>query len=226
VLIERLQNFLSDGWIAHHRGKILLASLISLVIISPALDVDQRGITFAILSSIVFVAGQLSLCVHPRVVLIGLILGSPYIAAVWVWNFTGHYQGVHETQLLSGAAFYGYIAVVLLRVMFRERHVTGDNLFGAAAAYMLVAAAWGFLYALVEYSLGAEAFAANQSVQDPDLFYFSIVTLTTLGYGDITPVAPIARALAAIEAMVGVMFIAVIVSRLVGMHTARLQIDE
>lgn len=78
----------------------------------------------------------------------------------------------------------------------------------------------------MEYSLGAEAFAANQSVQDPDLFYFSIVTLTTLGYGDITPVAPIARALAAIEAMVGVMFIAVIVSRLVGMHTARLQIDE
>jgi voltage-gated potassium channel Kch len=223
-MIARLQSYLTHGWVARHRGKLLLASLIALVIISPAVDVSQSSGTLATLNSTVFIAGLLSLGLRRHVMLIGLLLGAPFILAAWIGTMSEQ-PAVHATQLISGAAFFGYIAIILLRVLFRDRHVTADHLFGAAAAYMLVAAAWGFLYTLVNVA-DADAFTAAETLEDADLFYFSIVTLTTLGYGDISPAAPIARALAAIEAMVGVMFIAIIVSRLVGTHNARLQLED
>ena len=53
---------------------------------------------------------------------------------------------------------------------------------------------------------------------DPDFYYYSLVTLTTLGYGDITPLEPMARGLAALEAVIGPVYLTVLVARLVGMH--------
>ncbi len=109
--------------------------------------------------------------------------------------------------------------------------MTGDIVNGAICVYMLGALAWAFLFSLLEVlqpgsfnlpELSAERLGpATADVRRLSIFmYYSLVTLTTLGYGDITPVTPLARNLAAFETVMGQLYIAILVARLVGLHIA------
>jgi voltage-gated potassium channel len=132
-----------------------------------------------------------------------------------------------EVAILRGAALEGALATVALLVVaaalvatFSEligsRDTSPDSLVGAIFGYFLLAAAWGLLYFQIEAwrpgSFGlTEAGAAGEQ-----LLYFSIITLTTVGYGDIVPLAPAARSAAGLEAMAGTLYIAILIGRIVG----------
>ena len=116
------------------------------------------------------------------------------------------------------------MAVVVLTQVFREGTITFNRIQGAIAAYLLLGLFWAFVYELVSLQWPA-AFASASPVgvsPNEDLssrfIYFSLVTLTTMGYGDITPVHPIARSLATMEALLGQLFPAVLLARLVSME--------
>ncbi len=128
------------------------------------------------------------------------------------------------------------LAVSLYHVMahlFGQRDVTAHTLSAAMTVYLLMAVLWALLYSLC-LVIDPEAFAFSDRLAEEGArirmegrdtgyaLYFSIVTLTTLGYGDITPVSALARTLASFEALVGQVFLAVIVARLVGLQTAAL----
>ena len=116
---------------------------------------------------------------------------------------------------------------MLLVSILRHRHVTADTIFGGVCVYLLIGAAWIHVYALVEFvhpgsfAVGGEPLAAVEipgAQQARGFLYFSFVTLTTLGYGDITPVTDRAQAMAILEAIAGPVFLAVFIGRLVGLH--------
>ncbi len=120
----------------------------------------------------------------------------------------------------------GLLAVLLLAGMVASRvfapgRVTADRLMGAIALYMLFGVAWGNAYDLVAL-LVPDAFSApadaNRGAER--WFYFSFVTLTTVGYGDVTPVASVARVLAIAEALVGQLYPAIVLGRLVTLQTS------
>jgi uncharacterized membrane protein len=144
--------------------------------------------------------------------------------------------------------FLGLTAVMFLRYVLGPDPITPDKISGAICVYFLLGAIWANVYFLVAASRpdafkmppsAASGDAAAPPVPAPtphethngrDLrmklldrrfLYFSFVTLTTVGYGDITPVSPFARALSALEAIIGQMYIAVLVARLVGLHLAQ-----
>lgn len=102
--------------------------------------------------------------------------------------------------------------------------VDTDHLMAALSAYLLVGVFWGAVYVAVEEGFPGSLLAAGarfpHGMELNDGIYFSFVTLATLGYGDITPVTPIARGLAVFEAIVGQFYLAVLVARLVGLRTA------
>jgi voltage-gated potassium channel Kch len=101
--------------------------------------------------------------------------------------------------------------------------VDTDHLMAALSAYLLVGVFWGAIYVAVEEGIPGSLLAAGSrfphGMDLSDGIYFSFVTLATLGYGDITPVTPIARGLAVFEAVVGQFYLAVLVARLVGLRT-------
>jgi len=113
--------------------------------------------------------------------------------------------------------------VVVLRDVMRARRVTMDTVLAAASVYLLMALVWSSIYIAVEvfqpgsFALGPTAGPGTMSTQS-QLVYFSIITMTTVGYGDITPATPQTSMLAALEGLIGQLFIAIILSRLVALE--------
>lgn len=120
--------------------------------------------------------------------------------------------------------FYFYAAVSLIRYMLGDRRATTDELFGAGATFTLLAWGYAYLFTLCQ-ALQPGCFSAAVNGGEPrswlELTYFSFVLLSSTGIGDIMPLTPHARALAALEMFTGVMYFALIVSRLVGMTVVK-----
>jgi hypothetical protein len=110
-------------------------------------------------------------------------------------------------------------ALSLLVFLLRRERVSGDALVGALAVYLALGVLFGLVYTSIA-SIDSNAFDPPQVVSSDspsDLYYFSYVTLTTLGYGDISPAISATRTLAAFEAVTGVVLLAILVGRIVGM---------
>ncbi|MEM7705979.1 MAG: potassium channel family protein [Pseudomonadota bacterium] len=139
------------------------------------------------------------------------------LAGVW-FQLTGLPAALTQ---LSGAACFAVVSLVLARDVFgRRRHISKDVIYGGINIYLTIGLAFALLYrALVTMAPDAiDGLAPNASVDHA--FYFSFVTLTTLGYGDITPVSSGARMLAAVEAIIGQLYLAVLLAMLVATHLA------
>lgn len=129
---------------------------------------------------------------------------------------------------VCGIAFLGATIGGILADIFTRKEITADTVFGASAVYLLIGLWFARAFMLIVH-LDPGAFAISDALeielQNEDfrrsglLHYFSLITLTTVGYGDIAPVAPIARNLAAVEAVIAQLFIAAVIARLVAMYT-------
>ena len=130
-------------------------------------------------------------------------------------------------MLLAQVVFHGYGAIALLSYVLKDDVITLDELFALAGIYVLLALFWASAYAVVVHFV-PDAIYINEvnnpdhQVSFADLVYFSVTTLSSTGYGEITPVHPAARALAMLQQCVGVMFVSILIARLTGLYrTAR-----
>jgi hypothetical protein len=122
--------------------------------------------------------------------------------------------------------YLGLIVYVLSRLIFSARHITPGLISGALCLYLIFGMFWGMLYVLLELlhpgsftgALLVDPVSHSQFVHS--FQYFSLVTLTTLGYGDILPQTAPAAAFCQTEAVIGQFFMAVLVARLVGIQVA------
>jgi len=133
-------------------------------------------------------------------------------------------------SMASFALFFLLITVVILRHIISVREVTSDTIFGAICAYLTLGMVWAMVYSLLEvitpgsFLHGGKSIAvALSSTGEPaiaNFIYYSFVTLTTLGYGDITPGTSPAAAFSSLEAVTGQFYLAILIARFVGMHIA------
>ena len=122
---------------------------------------------------------------------------------------------------LTSIAYHGVIIVVLARYTFAARQVFTDVILAATSLYLIIGSAFAAIYALVEaLAPGSFTSASDTPLGWQQLLYFSYVTLTSLGYGDILPAKYYAQAFSAFEAIIGVLYTVLLLSRLVGMHTS------
>ena len=130
-------------------------------------------------------------------------------------------QSAYRLSLIAGSVFFSAMIVLICRdLLFYFRTVTGETLWAAINVYVLIGLLFAFLYALLA-SMIPNAFNGNIGSGGDDMqafVYFSIVTLTTLGYGDITPNVAQAMTLAYIEALIGQLYVAILIARLVSMY--------
>ncbi len=162
------------------------------------------------------------------------------------WIVTGIVYAFNQTAswaLMTGyamiALFQMMVVYILIRFIFTARTITRDVLYAACAIYLLLGSIFVPIYGLIESATffpsggvngGIHAFS-DGSIQPGEIFpwqtfiYFSYVTLTTLGYGDILPVNGWARSAVTTEAIIGVLYITVIMARLVGLYATQ-EIEE
>jgi len=121
-------------------------------------------------------------------------------------------------HLLSGA-FFGIVVLMLVRRALAPGRITTARIMAAICAYLLLGILWAEIYAVLAVWYGPVlSLPANAALSE--IMYFSFVTLTTLGYGDILPVHPLARVMAYLEAVTGVLYLATLVARLVALQIA------
>ena len=115
------------------------------------------------------------------------------------------------------------MSILILAFVLRAREVDLGIVFGSVCVYLLVAFMWASGYTLIE-GLQPGSFAIPSLTEEEStrnaLQYFSFVTITTLGYGDIQPVTRLARMTSVLEAVIGQLYLVILVARLVGLHTA------
>jgi hypothetical protein len=157
---------------------------------------------------------------------LGYVLVVPAIV-LHVAGALGDEGGVlYASSLIAQAVFHAFVVVCLLRYILRDEIMTRDELFAAAALYVLTAFVFAYLYALIE-QLQPGAFVIN-AANNADgvtrwwhLLYFSFTCMTSVGFGEITPANDHARSLVMIQQMAGVLYFALVVSRLVTMQARR-----
>jgi hypothetical protein len=162
----------------------------------------------------------------PALTWVSGLLGLPLVVLTVMEGVTSGNSAVALWSALLHAIFYFYTAYALVRYMFNDEHVTTDELFATGAAFTVLAWGFAYLYALVQI-VWPMSFTAYHDPDAPrtwfELLFLSFTTLTSTGLSDVTPVAAHARSFVMIEQVMGLMYVAFIVARLVGlqMHSLR-----
>src|SRR6266576_2034751 len=175
------------------------------------------------LFSLVLLAGIVAVADRKRVLVIAIVLAIPAIAGRWMNHFRPD-LAPPAVFLTAGLVLIAFVVANLLRFVLRAPSVNVEVLCASISAFLMLGLLWTVAYWLVDQlDPGAFAFNTNegrQTISGFNAFYFSFVTLSTVGYGDITPVSKVARMLAAMEAMTGLLYVAVLIARLVALYSS------
>ena len=215
-----LRTLLTPG----NRFGVLLVSLLFMLFLPFLLPHALAAIVTPVLFTIVLLSSLSAVADTPERARFGAMLAVPGCALVVVTSIIDTPRLAMLAEGLA-VAFLAYVGIQILAFVLRARRADLGIVLGSVCVYLLVALMWGIGYALLEglqpgsFALPVEADADADNMRNA-LQYFSFVTITTLGYGDIQPVARLARMLSTLEAVVGQLYLVILVARLVGLHTA------
>ena len=202
----------------------LLIALAVLLISAPFVEELEGGhLILSVLFSLVLLAAVFAVADRKRTLAIAVVLAVPAITARWINQFRPDL--VHPAVFLVCALLLlAFVIANLLRFILRAPVVTVEVLSASISAYLMLGLMWTVAYWLVDQMTPGGAFSFNtsrgvQSMNGFTGFYFSFITLSTVGYGDITPVSRVARWLAAMEAITGLLYVAVLIARLVSLYS-------
>lgn len=212
---------------------MLLAVLVLTQLGQPLLE--HRSAATRVSSDTIFVAICLYVffivCAERWQRVVGLVLFLPVLGGnLALYTQDPHFHRISGIVFHAAlVAFLGFAVVVILRDLFGKSVINGDDVVGAVCGYILGAMVWGNLYALT-YIFVPSAFSVNPAIAlqledwqlKRSLFdYLSFTTLTSLGYGDITPVGQPAYSLTWLEVLFGQFYMAVVVAQMVGLKLAQ-----
>ena len=150
----------------------------------------------------------------------------PLVAVIIATVLISHLHPSHGLTVFNYAlvsVVLGFVSIGLFDYLGKTGPITSGRLYASASLYFILAVFWGILYNLLNTVFPGSFLEigpgrAHTDIHRGTLFYFSITTLTTLGFGDVLPLTPIARMLAALESATGVLYIAITVARLVAAY--------
>jgi hypothetical protein len=206
-----------------NRFLFLLILLLTLIIIVPFIgDYSGFRILVDMVATGIFIVAMCVISEKRHHLILAVFLVVPTIVTLWIDYFTsGNWAFV--VSEICGILFYGFAIFIIASFIRRQSEVTTEIIFAAVVVYLLMAMLWADLYRLLEtVAPGSFDMPDGQIQNDRILYlYFSLVTITTLGYGDMTPLTDRAAGLATVEALCGQIYLVVLVAWLVGMHVSR-----
>ncbi len=222
-------NKISSVRIGRHklgRFRFLLLSLMMMIGLRPLMDewvgthiwadvLTDIFFAFALMSGLHAIKGQ------PRQLRFALLLTTAIIL-LGLLHYTLQVQVLFRLQQGLAGVFLVQMTVMILIHIEKENEVTIDLIMASACAYILIGLVWAYFYHFVEV-LHPKSFTLPWTPGDDlwDFYYYSFVTLTTVGYGDILALTKPARALSILEALTGQLYLAIMISRLVGLHASQ-----
>lgn len=217
------ENVGLKAFLFKRRFLFLLILLLTLIVVVPFIG-DYTGFRIVVdmFATGVFIAAMYAISEKKHQLILALFLVVPTIVTLWIDYFTSADWALAASEI-CGVLFFGFAIVIIVNYIRRQSDVTTEIIFAAVVVYLLMAMLWADLYRLLEtFNPGSFEMPGGQIQNDRILFlYFSLVTITTLGYGDMTPVTDQAAGLASVEAITGQIYLVVLVAWLVGMHVSK-----
>ena len=218
-----LRSQLAKPW-AHERSltAMLIFLVINVVVVYPLSAAGIAGhMLFGIIFGLLLVTGIAATARNTAVLVLFSVIAV--LAAVIHWvRYVEPTSALQVADIAASLVSSALLSVIILIQVFREGEVTAARIQGAVAIYLLLAMTWAFAYALIA-ALDPTAFQETVTVPPNEVdthryMYFSFVTLTSLGLGDILPLSPVARLLVILESMVGQLFPVILIARLVSLE--------
>jgi hypothetical protein len=202
-----------------------LIGLVLLFVTAPFIEKVRNGpLIDTAVATVVMGMGVLAVGARRRTLILAILLVLPAVLGHWahlLWDEAYPMEAVLAGRLI----FLAFVVVRLLAFILRAPKVNSEVLCAGISIYLLMGLVWSMAYLLVA-GQAPDAFAFSVPPSSPhemnrfNAFYYSFMTLTTVGYGDITPVSNVARMLAIMESMSGTLFVGVLIARLVSLYSA------
>ncbi len=201
LIMLLLVHVVHPFFMEHPSGRYLLHLGLTIIVLSGIFSVTEKKVT--------------------RIT--ALILVVAWISALSLNYLYHRTDSLLAIAYLSGIVLLVFNAAVILSHVLRETDVTANTIYGALCVFMLMALAWALVYSLLELLQPGSFNFPDLSAQGHHfilsrLIYYSYVTITTVGYGDITPKSFPARNLSNVEAIMGQIYMTVLVARLVSLQ--------
>jgi hypothetical protein len=216
-----------EAYRARPYRNIFFALIVVTLVDALAPGVFAKGRFSDLMLAVILTAALVETVRSRRSAIWALVLGLPAILLRLVAAFTDDSPVMNTTVLTVTAMFFAFLIWNLLHDLGRGDRPTSERIFGALCAYLFIGLLFALIYTHVEYRHPGSFAMSNPVIAEegsaesnlvPTFTYYSFVTLTTLGYGDITPVAGHARTLAWLEALLGQLYLAVMVAGFVAVH--------
>ena len=203
-----------------NRFLMILVAVLLVIVVSPILR-ETGGkaglIVSALLATAIPLASLYAFSGRRKIFVVLIVLG---VLTVLFGALSTFYSGRHLTllHLVPAVLMYVIVIVLTLKHILTTKEVSGDLIYGSISTFLLVGILWTALYMLVVLFV-PDSFSGV--TREADLAYFSLITLTTVGFGDISPVSILAQRLAVLEAAAGAVYIGVIIALIVGKYIAQ-----
>jgi hypothetical protein len=209
------------------RSSLLLVAILMLLALQPFFSEGLLGrVVLEAIVLVLVIAAVWAVSRHPAVLTIVVLLAVPTLV-IRLGSYVFHGHPLRSLWPLFAGALFAFTALVLLRQVLLDTEVTLETIAASVCVYLLLAVVWAFVYTLIEsshpgaFQVNGQPLAVSQDpsrAHVPELLYFSLVTISTVGYGDIVAMTQPARMLAALEGVIGQLYLAVLIARLIGMH--------
>lgn len=198
-------------------GILLFVIIINYIFSTIRTDSSADTVIAAILNSTMFVVALMASIKRRRVIIFAFVFGAISVIASLMGTIS-KWGLVEGTGQLIIAVLLFVVPFVTAKHVFGGKSVTAQTVLAAICSYFIVGYMFASLFTAIQLFSGEPFFLNAVAIpQRPDFLYFSFVTLTTLGYGDLTAAGSLGRSLAALEAVVGILFTVILVSRLVSL---------
>jgi hypothetical protein len=212
----------------HPSAWLLLAQLLG-VVIYPFMGESPTGRALVSLFGLfVLVLAVWVTRTTPALTGVAIVLGLPVVVLTLVEALAPGRAAVVLWSSVLHSAFYFYTTYGLIRYMFADRRISADELLATGATFTVVAWAFAYAYTAIQVVWPGSFVSATDAGTTRtwvELLFLSFTNLTSTGLSDITPVVPQARAVVMIEQMAGILYVALVVSRVVGLTLARQRRD-
>ena len=218
MVVKRVYSFYKE-----QRFLFLLVSILVLLLISPILKgFVHIKILLDIFYSIIFIFAADAIRQDRKHLIIAIVLALPMLLVIWAGHFVEMYV-LSITGNFFGITFFIYMIITILKHIFHQDRINREVICAAVVVYLLMGVLWAFVYGTVEhlqpnsFSVTIDAIGDKRYI----FLYYSFVTLTTLGYGDISPITPVASSMAILEAIIGQLYLVVQIAWLVGLRVSQ-----
>ena len=158
---------------------------------------------------------------HKRVFMIALAIAIPMLALKWSYYFFNISAILFVADGIS-VVFTAYATIIVLSYVFTKKEITADVIFAAISGFFMIGLMWAFVFSVLEFILpGSFHYPQVEGDRLTHTTYYSFVTLTTLGYGDITPATGAASSFSLLEAVIGQIYMTVLIAILVGKYISQ-----